>query len=154
MTTDTATTTIRLAIMDDLMPCVAMILQMRQDTFWRHIIPELDHGEVAVLLAHRLLTDQKSCLYVAELDGKLIGLCGGEITQHFLSPSVPILHEWAWWVEDAYRHDRVGGRLWRAVCVWGHQRGARVEFRVRSLAGQPGDTILGTEAYTVKEMRP
>ena len=154
MTTATAATTIRLATMDDMAACVEMIRQMRRDTFWKHLVPDEEPGVVGVLLAHRLMTNSQSCLYVAESGGELIGMCGGEITSHFLSPHVPILHEWAWWVRSESRHALVGGQLWHAVRVWGCAQGARVEFRVRSKSRPNDGDVLGTEVYTVKEIAP
>lgn len=48
---------------------------------------------------------------VADLDSELVGLIAGFGMNHFLNPSIKILAECFWWVDDAHRNTTAGGRL-------------------------------------------
>ena len=136
--------------MDDIPQCVAMIRALRQATFWQHL--DADSEFLGLYLAHKLLTAAHCCLYVAEQDGQLVGLCGGEISRHFLAPHVPVLSEWAWWVEPNHRTGSAGARLWLTVCAWARERGAVASMRTRVLSAEKSGMVLGEEAYLVKEL--
>lgn len=152
MLTDTTKAIIRLATIDDILPCVMLIRKLRLATFWQHLDADSETGVAGVLLAHRLLTSKSSCLYVADVDGVVVGLCGGELTSHFMSPHITLLIEWAWWVEPDNRESSIGARLWLTVCEWGKQRGAKAALRTRVLSSEKRGKQLGEESYSVKEL--
>lgn len=150
--TTTTQTEIRPAGLEDMTVCVNMIQQLRQETFWKHMEGQ-DYPEVmSILLVHRLLTNPNVCLYVAEQEGKIVGLCGGEIDSHFLAPHVPLLREWAWWVVPEHRMGSIGARLWLTVLSWAKTRGVRYGLRTRVLSSEKRGKELGEESFTVKEL--
>ncbi len=154
MTTDTQTVTtiIRPARVEDLPACVQMILQLRAQTYWAHIEGEAQPERMGIYLAHRLLTNPNVYLVVAEEDGLLIGCCGGEIVSHWLAPQVPLLTEWAWWVEASHRQGTVGARLWLTVVAWAKSRGVRYGSRSKVVSAERHGASLGTESSTTKEL--
>ena len=137
---------------EDLPACVAMIVQLRNETYWRNIEGDSQVDVMSLSIAHRLATNANVCLFVAELDGKLIGLCGGEIVSHWLAPQVSLLGEWAWWVVETHRKGSVGARLWLSVVAWAKERGVRYGGRNKVESAERHGSILGIETFTMKEL--
>lgn len=151
-TVATPTVTIRPAVIGDLSACVEMILALRQATYWRHVDAPTHPELMTLYIAHRLATNPQCCLLVADVDGKLVGLCGGEIVSHWLAPHVPLLGEWAWWVTEAHRAGTVGARLWLSVVAWAKERGVRYGSRSKVLSAEKQGRAMGTESFTMKEL--
>ena len=149
MNTVIAQTVIRQATPEDLVQCVSMILELRQETFWKNMPEQADPMAMLVCILYRLTTQSNFCLYVAEQDSALVGLCGGELVSHFLAPSVLILTEWAWWVVPDHRQGTVGARLWLSVCEWARQQDVKYASRNRVLSRDKIGKALGTESFTV-----
>lgn len=66
-----------------------------------------------------------TAMFVAEDDGRLIGICAGSIVDFPLVPDFPHLREWAWWVEGESRTGRTGVALFHALKAWAKKHGAR-----------------------------
>lgn len=146
------TVTIRQAQIPDLAVCVEMVLALQQETFWKHMQEKADPLAMTIFILNRLFKDGNFCLYVAEQDGKIVGICGGEIVTHFLAPQAPILTEWAWWVVPEARQGTVGARLWLTVCQWAKERGVKYSSRTRVLSKDRIGKTLGTESFTITEL--
>ena len=149
MLTETKQIIIRPATREDLVLCIDMILALRQETFWKNMSEPADPMAMLVSILYRLTTQGNFCLYVAEHDGVLVGLCGGELISHFLAPHVLILTEWAWWVVPEHRQGTVGARLWINVCDWARKQGVKYASRNRVLSKDKIGKALGTESFTV-----
>jgi hypothetical protein len=146
------TVTIRLATIDDVPVCMQMMVELRNENFWRHIYPHTDLAIATIFVMNRLLTNTQSCLYVAELDGAIIGICGGEIVTNFLMPHITLVNEWAWWVIPEHRNGTVGARLWFSVCDWAKKHGVRYSIRTKSINSERRGNVIGSESYTVREL--
>lgn len=136
----------------DMPTCVDMIGKLRQETFWRNIEGDAHPELMSLYITHRLVTNQNCCLFVAEVDGEIIGLCGGEIVSHWVAPQVSLLGEWAWWVVEAHRKGSVGARLWLSVVAWAKERGVRYGSRSKVLSAEKQGSSLGSESFTMKEL--
>lgn len=86
---------------------------------------------------------ERYVLYVAVVDGEVIGALGGEIRHMLLPPYYKCVCEWVWWVEPGYSK-QVDAKLWRAVKEWGIHRGARYSQRAVLKTAKKGWTELHT----------
>lgn len=116
---------IRLATEADLPACVDSIVAMRADTIWEHIDFEPDRVHILKTLMADLSTPLHR-LVVAEIDGQIIGICGGALTTAKFIPDVLVVQEWAWWVTPEYRHvtPSIGWRMWMDLTAWAREQGA------------------------------
>lgn len=136
-------TTIHPAVLEDVPTVVAMLQALRQETVWRDIDIEDEPSQFSIRLLYRLITDEDCCLYVAKVDGQVVGFCGGEIRYLYRLPSAKIVSEWGWYVLPEHRGGMVGGRLWNVVVEWGRSRGAVVADRVKRVgASQEQHTFV------------
>ena len=119
----TQTGMIRLAHPADMTAVVELMFALQQETHWRKFEMSAAHVEATIV---RWLTESgQHALFIAEDDGALVGLCGGEITSNPFFPHVPFVQEWAWYVRPEYRQNGAGPALLRALYRWGKARGAR-----------------------------
>ena len=127
--------TVRLATLDDLNFVADQVVALHGETVWKDLCGPPDRGVIIGRLLADLCQPQHRC-WVAEADGRLVGVCGAQITAHRFRPDVPYLQEWALRVVPEYRGCGVGRQLWQTAMAWGKQRGA-----VGGVRGKP--TVSG-----------
>ena len=69
----------------------------------------------------RLLCEviKNGCLIVGEHEGRIEGMLIAYINQDPWLPEVKTLREWAWWVEEEYRHTTLGYKLLKKYIEYG-----------------------------------
>lgn len=65
-------------------------------------------------------------IFVAEVDGRLVGTIMGIISAMWCQPSVPVAAELAWWVDEEHRNGPVGIRLLKQFEDHAKEQGAQV----------------------------
>ena len=96
-----------------------------------HQYAELDKwgmGYEKVLFADVLayfITNENSCLIVAEADGKVVGSIAGSVSPWFLDPRQLNAAETWWYVQTEYR-GKVGPELLDWFEIWAKKKGAKV----------------------------
>ena len=65
-------------------------------------------------------------MFVAEIEGKLVGVIAGIIAPMWFAPSISCAVELAWWVDPAHRMTRIPFRLIAALEEWARESGARL----------------------------
>jgi hypothetical protein len=100
---------------------------------------------------HRLM-DAGAMIFVADVDGEVVGTIIGLMSSLWCQPHVPTAVEMAWWVMPKYRGP-IGIRLLRKFEEWGKAQGAK--FLVMSdiaLDGKSGVAdMLGRMNYQTVE---
>jgi hypothetical protein len=117
---------IRLATIEDLQAVIDLLLLLREETFWAEAVASPDRAHMENWLLMQGLTNPHFSIFVAEdeLQGELVGLCGGRLIEHGLAPGVLFLSEWAWYVLPSQRDNGTATALWRRVKAWAMQHGA------------------------------
>jgi GNAT superfamily N-acetyltransferase len=110
---------IRLATLSDVDAIVAMGLAfLRQSDYRTHIAENPDQMRV---LAHHLLNSPDGAFFVADHDGRLVGVLGIIAYAHHMSGE-RTAGELVWWVDPAKRG--IGLRLLKAAEQWAKDQGA------------------------------
>ncbi len=68
---------------------------------------------------------ESGVVFVAEVGGRLVGLCAGTIMSLWFKQDMPVACEFAWWVDVEHRKGPVGVKLLMAFEAWGVKQGAR-----------------------------
>ena len=129
-------TIIRPAQIQDYACCVPLALALREDTHWADFPTQPTDDQIERWL------QSLDCLFVAEADGQLLGLCGGSIAWHPLYSSVPYIWEQIWYVMPAKRFELIGLRLLRHVKAWGQAHGAKALLFGRPRREPPGEELI------------
>jgi len=64
-------------------------------------------------------------MFVAEVEGKVVGAIAGAIAPMWFAPSIVCAIELAWWVDPAHRMTRIPFRLMAALEGWAKNAGAK-----------------------------
>jgi GNAT superfamily N-acetyltransferase len=64
-------------------------------------------------------------MFVAEVDGKIVGAIAGAIAPMWFAPSIPCAIELAWWVDPSHRMTRIPFRLMATLETWAKDAGAK-----------------------------
>lgn len=64
-------------------------------------------------------------MFVAEVEGKVVGAIAGAIAPMWFAPSITCAIELAWWVDPAHRMTRIPFRLMAALEGWAKDAGAK-----------------------------
>lgn len=127
-----STATIRAPRLEEIPELVGCLLRLWEDTDWHRMPFVPDTTYLAAWIIATLKSNPSYACFVAEDEGRLIGVCGVQLTVHPLVPTMPYLEEWALWVSARYRGGSVTRHLWRAASRWAKDRGARGRMRHRS----------------------
>jgi N-acetylglutamate synthase-like GNAT family acetyltransferase len=74
--------------------------------------------------ARSLIDSEIACLFVAEHDGKLVGMIGGIMTAPWINRNVPLASELFWWVAPDQRGGGTGARLLLTFTNWAKDNNA------------------------------
>lgn len=74
--------------------------------------------------AENLLSSENCCLFVAEVDGEVVGFVAGMVSPTFFNPSGIQAGELGWYVDPDYRNSRVATELHKSYEEWAKGRGA------------------------------
>lgn len=124
---------IRLATPQDLEAVADCIVALRAGTVWQHLDFTSNRDHVLAWLWDTLTTKPSHVLFVAEQDGDIVGLIGGELVTEYFVPDKTLLLEWAWYVKPAYRGKRLGWQLWQAMAEWAKAHGASAAIYCKQL---------------------
>lgn len=114
-------TTIRLAEPRDLPRIVEMgTLFVAESPYWRLGTASLDRIEA---LARFLGSHQDGCVFVADVDGQVVGMLAGHLPVHPML-DIAMASELAWWVDPPYRVGKIGLQLLAAFEQWAKDHGA------------------------------
>jgi len=111
----------------DMVQVLDLLAALREETVWAKVAFTFDRDHAATWIMSELASPTFA-LYVADEAGTLVGLCGVCLTTQPLIPQIPFVTEWAWYVQRPYRDTRLGAQLWRAICKWGRDAGARGSY--------------------------
>lgn len=125
------TPTIRAATIEDMPKVVACQWLFFLESPWKSVCPEPDPIYAGGWMLDRLMHDSKSQLFVADVDGELIGIAGGTILEWPMLQNFHYLWEWALWVSPDARHSDVADGLWTQLKVWAKAHEARLAGRGR-----------------------
>lgn len=84
---------------------------------------EIDPDEIAFSLCNIL---DNGVIFVAEIDGKVVGAIVGMMSQFWFSRKTKLAAELAWWVKAEHRKGTVGIRLLTTFEEWAKENGATV----------------------------
>jgi GNAT superfamily N-acetyltransferase len=124
---------IRLAEPQDLPDVADGIVALRGETVWAHVVEDIDRDYVMGWLWGTLSKNAQHALFVADVDGEVVGFIGGELVTECFVPDKLMLTEWAWYVTPRYRGKRIGWELWQALTAWARARGAVAAVRTKAL---------------------
>lgn len=126
-------TTIRDAVPEDVPRIVEMSTRFNASSIYRRLFPTTPERleELAVLL----ITDHK--LWVAEVDGAVVGMLGLAVVPHIMTGLI-YGEEVGWWVEPEHRHRSAGPRLMHTMECYVRQNRLHM---VKMLA--PADSSVG-----------
>ena len=125
----TATATIRAATIEDMPKVVACQWLCFLESPWAKVCPAPDPVYAGGWMLDRLMHDPKSQLFVADVDGELVGIAGGTILDWPMLQHFPYLWEWALWVSPESRHSDVADSLWTQLKAWAKTHEARLAGR-------------------------
>ncbi len=130
--------TIRPATADDLEQLVQLLRQLFEI---EADFSPCEHRQCQGL--HMLMADDRACVLVAELGGKVHGMCTAQLVISTAEGG------YSAWVEDvivrrSWRGMGIGRKLVEGICHWARQRGAR---RLQLLADRDNRAALGFYEY-------
>ena len=138
---------IRLATPQDLDAVFDLVVQMRQETHWRDVAFELDRDTTVWSLMLLLATSPNHVLYVAEEGERVVGFCLGTVMANIFVPQVPFVAELGWFVEPAYRAQKLGMKLWQRVVSWGIEHGAKASMYAKPILEKSNGKPHRTEVH-------
>lgn len=138
--------TIRPATLDDAPRVMEMALRFWRETPYAALIDGITPATLAPLFD---LVLEDGGLFVAEVDGQLVGFIAGVVLQHPLTAR-RFFDELAWWVEPEYRQGRIGPKLLRCAEDFALQRGASV-VKMLEPAGSHVGAFYARCGYTAVE---
>ena len=114
-------TTVRHAEPSDMARIVEMGVTFVDSSSTFKALGPADPARIAAL-TRTLSTYADGCVFVAEVDGRVVGMLAGHIPVHPML-DVVMASELAWWFEPDHR-GTAGARLLSAFAAWARERGA------------------------------
>jgi GNAT superfamily N-acetyltransferase len=78
-----------------------------------------------IIYAEQLIRSDNACLFLASLDGEIVGMAGALLYPFHANLNVLIAQETVWWVEPEFRGHGAGPELQEALERWAEANGAR-----------------------------
>jgi len=70
------------------------------------------------------------CIFLAELNGEVVGITAGIIYPLYFSPSHKVSQELLWWLTPSARGSGVGNKMFKHLQLWSKERGAKTIFMI------------------------
>lgn len=114
-------TIVRRAEPDDLVRLVEMAVRFAAESEYA-ALAVVSVDKVTQLITGLCLSEA-GAVFVAEVDGAVVGMIGGHVFDHPMFSAV-MAQEVAWWVEPTHRTGRTGYKLVKALAQWALMKGA------------------------------
>ncbi len=98
---------IRKAVEQDILEIISMSEKFYAQTHYASLIP----ANNAAVAALALMLIEQGSLFVAEVDGVVVGILGFVCTPFMFNPALLGAHEVVWYIEEAYRSYGYGPKL-------------------------------------------
>lgn len=89
--------------------------------------------------------------FVAEDDGKLIGMIAGEIKDHHFRPDIKMVSEWFWWVLPEYRGNSAGGQLVKSLLGEAKNQGCQIAQICTIPGSEVTDSVMEQHGFRLVE---
>lgn len=86
------------------------------------------------------LLDAGLCVFVAELNGDVVGMLVAAITSPWFAPHIRMASELAWWMEPEARGTTIAIRLVKEYESWAVKHGAQI-ITMSSLSNESADRV-------------
>lgn len=113
--------TVRPARHADISGAVDMAFDMAQETDFKELGFSYDK---VLALGHSMVDEAGRCLFLAESDGKLVGIMGGYIAEHFFSDDL-LAYDQIIYVAPEFRHTRAALLLMDSFMKWAESKSVR-----------------------------
>jgi GNAT superfamily N-acetyltransferase len=69
-------------------------------------------------------------IWLAEIDGEIVGICGALVYPMYFNPSALVVQELWWWLTPASRGSGAGGKMFKQIEEWAKERNASALFMI------------------------
>ena len=138
----------RKASISDLGVCLEMGRQFHEEA----VLPEIpfDGADMSKSLTS-LIDGDNSCLFVAEVGGKVVGMVGAVKYPHYTNSSCHVAQELFWWVRPEFRGGLTGVRLLMTVEQWAIETGCKSIVMICLPIDGPAESIYLRAGYRALE---
>jgi GNAT superfamily N-acetyltransferase len=69
-------------------------------------------------------------IWLAEIDGQIVGICGAVAYPLYFNPSALVVQELWWWLTPASRGSGAGGQMFKQIEQWAKEKNAAALFMI------------------------
>lgn len=69
-------------------------------------------------------------IWLAEIDGAIVGICGAIAYPLYFNPSALVVQELWWWLTPASRGSGAGGQMFKQIDQWAKEKNASALFMI------------------------
>jgi GNAT superfamily N-acetyltransferase len=69
-------------------------------------------------------------IWLAEIDGEIVGICGALVYPMYFNPSALVVQELWWWLTPASRGSGAGGKMFKQIEQWAKEKDASALFMI------------------------
>jgi GNAT superfamily N-acetyltransferase len=69
-------------------------------------------------------------IWLAEIDGEIVGICGALVYPMYFNPSALVVQELWWWLTPASRGSGAGGKMFKQIEQWTKEKEASALFMI------------------------
>jgi GNAT superfamily N-acetyltransferase len=69
-------------------------------------------------------------IWLAEIDDKIVGICGALVYPMYFNPSALVVQELWWWLTPKSRGSGAGGKMFKQIEEWAKERNASALFMI------------------------
>ncbi len=69
-------------------------------------------------------------IWLAEIDGEIVGICGALVYPMYFNPSALVVQELWWWLTPASRGSGAGGQMFKQIEQWSKEKDASALFMI------------------------
>ncbi len=69
-------------------------------------------------------------IWLAEIDGQIVGICGAIAYPMYFNPSARVVQELWWWLTPASRGSGAGGQMFKQIDQWAKEKNASALFMI------------------------
>ena len=119
---------VRPATLEDLPAYMPLALAFHAASPIRQAIPFSVEGFADFYTA--AIESQNMGVWLAEQDGRLIGICGALVYPMYFNPSALVVQELWWWLTPASRGSGAGGQMFKQIEQWSKEKDASALFMI------------------------